>query len=361
MATASAPARRTAGAVSPRDAADRDERKVGERRARRATSVEAARRQGACLARRGEDRPDAEVVRAVGDAPRACVDVVGRDADDRAGRRARRAPPRSGGRPARGGRRRRPTARATSGRSFTMKSAPAGARGGADRARRRRAAARRRRPSGGAGAGGRRRRAARRRASTGSRPVSSGIDDGVERREAQPAHAMAPPAPRTGDAEVGDLLPQRVAVDAEHVGRLHLVAAGALEHELDERTLDGADHACRRGRCAVRLPSSSSSRTRWRDGVLERQGLGRLPARLGRPSAKSSGTRVRPRARTAARSRVFSSSRTLPGQRGAASSMSRASSVTPTIVGAELAVHLVDEELDQLGDVGAPVAQRRHA
>src|SRR5256712_4070110 len=43
------------------------------------------------------------------------------------------------------------------------------------------------------------------------------------------------------DAELGDLLAERVAVDAEHLGRLHLVAARALEHDLDERPLDGAD------------------------------------------------------------------------------------------------------------------------
>src|SRR5437870_12981867 len=43
------------------------------------------------------------------------------------------------------------------------------------------------------------------------------------------------------DAELGDLLAERVAVDAEHLGRLHLVAARALEHDLDERPLDRAD------------------------------------------------------------------------------------------------------------------------
>src|SRR2546427_11681682 len=37
------------------------------------------------------------------------------------------------------------------------------------------------------------------------------------------------------DAELGDLLAERVAVDAEHLGRLHLVAARALGHDLDER------------------------------------------------------------------------------------------------------------------------------
>src|SRR5437762_4092638 len=48
-------------------------------------------------------------------------------------------------------------------------------------------------------------------------------------------------APADLDTELGDLLAQGVAVDAEHVGRLHLVAARALEHDLDEGPLDGAD------------------------------------------------------------------------------------------------------------------------
>ena len=100
-----------------------------------------------------------------------------------------------------------------------------------------------------------------------------------------------------------------------------------------------------------------------------RRGAGGRHPRAAAPSAaagaacrratKSSGTSVRPRASTAARSSVFSSSRTLPGQ-GWRISSSRASGATPTIVGAEVAVHLVDEELDQLGDVAAPLAQRRH-
>ena len=111
------------------------------------------------------------------------------------------------------------------------------------------------------------------------------VDDRVEPRAGVSRLTRGRRRPRIGMPSVGDLLPQRVAVDAEHVGGLQLVAAGALEHQLDQRPLDGADDASCGARCgSVGVASRAAPRGAPRTASSSGSDVGRRRRASGRPA-----------------------------------------------------------------------------
>ena len=145
------------------------------------------------------------------------------------------------------------------------------------------------------------------------------------------------------------LLDQRRALDVQQVGRLALVAAGALER--------APDQACARSpRPAVpaRCPSS---------GITTSAGVDRRRAPRGsRPADPTATICARPGDSANARSITFSSCRTLPGQSNAISACcASCASVTRPRGGSASRAKPIEEVLREQRDVGAPLAQRRHA
>ena len=332
IATASAPAashggRRVSAVMPPMATSGSGEAARTAREER-----EPARRQGACLGAGGEDRPHAEVVGAVGRAARACVDVVGRDADDRAG--------------AEDGARRRdrevvlPEVDAVgvrgAGHVGPVVHDEQRARPARDARRTARAAVeqltRRRRSSGGAGAGGRRRRAAPRpgppdrgrcRADRRWRRAAAGRSR-VTRRRRRTTRRIGMPSSVIFFRSVLRLMP-------EHVGGLHLVAAGALEHELDERALDGADQrvveVLRRPAPGVEQLAASAGARRPRAAAPRSACARAWPA-----STKSSGDQRAAAGQDGGAQQGILELAHVARPAGARMSMSRTSSVTPTMV-----------------------------
>ena len=115
--------------------------------------------------------------------------------------------------------------------------------------------------------------------------------------------------------EVGELLAQRVAIEAEDLGGLELVAAGVREHEIEQRALDARRGPCRRGRgpgsrrsARADRRASPSPSPRTRDPRAAR-----ASATTGRTSSTSPAS-IRLRVtRTTSRRAIDLSSATLPG------------------------------------------------
>ena len=122
------------------------------------------------------------------------------------------------------------------------------------------------------------------------------------------------------DAELGDLLAQRVAVDAEQRGGAELVAAGVREHELEQRPLDALEQRVVQ---VARRPRRARRRPRARTSVLEVAPRRAARGRRRRQEREVVGRQQSPLASTSARLIAFSSSRTLPGQACASSRSTR--------------------------------------
>src|SRR5262249_50503079 len=149
---------------------------------------------------------------------------------------------------------------------------------------------------------------------------------------------------------------QRVAVDAEDLGRANLISAGALERDGEQDALDVGDEALVDVALASRL-GGEDLRGTLADGIVKRGA-----ALLARPSL--AGDRdVLVRERAAAREHGGPPQRILelahvagPGvtRKARRNAVGGADDLRP-----DLAIDLGDEEVDQLGDVAASVAQGR--
>src|SRR5262245_3485952 len=173
---------------------------------------------------------------------------------------------------------------------------------------------------------------------------------------AAPWRSTRAPTVRDRDAEVGELLAQRVAVDAEDLGGTNLVPAGALEGDGQQHALDVGDEALVDVALAAGLGGEDLRRP-LADGIVERGAALLARARL-------AGDRYVPvRERAAARGDSGAPQRIIELADVARPRVAREARCDP-VGGADdlrpdLAIDLGDEEVDQLGDVASPIAQRR--